>query len=304
MMGKAIQDIAPGIACLPVYIVNVYFVGEPGQPWVVVDTGTPGSTRKILAAAEARYGKDARPQAILLTHGHTDHVGCAAALADFWNVPIYAHPLELPYLTSKSKYPPKDPTVGGAMALMSRVFPMNMTNLDTWVESLPEGGAVPFLTEWEWFWTPGHTPGHVAYFRKSDRALLAGDAFATVNSASFRALLTQKPEISLPAASFTCDWQAADESVQLLAGLHPSVIACGHGVPISAPTLPDDLNRFADNFTPPAHGRYAGSPARTNKNGIVSVPPPVPDPFPRQTTVIAGAAMLLAGAIALARRRQ
>jgi hypothetical protein len=46
-----------------------------------------------------------------------------------WNVPIHAHRLELPYLTGQAEYPPKDPTVGGFMALLSRVFPTRTMNL-------------------------------------------------------------------------------------------------------------------------------------------------------------------------------
>ncbi len=102
------QEIAAGVGVLPVTIVNTYFTGAPGQPWFLVDTGTPRGMGKIQGVAEARYGQGARPQAILLTHGHPDHSGNAAALSDFWNVPIYAHRLELPFIQGKSKYPPND----------------------------------------------------------------------------------------------------------------------------------------------------------------------------------------------------
>ncbi len=216
---------------------------------------------------------------------------------------VYAHPLELPYLTGKSKYPPKDPTVGGAMAMLSRVFPMNITNLGDWLEPLPADGVVPGLPDWQWLWTPGHSPGHVSYFRKADRTLLAGDAFATVDLASLPSLLTKKPEISLPPTPFTCDWEAAGNSVKHLAGLEPVAIGCGHGVPMSGPHIPAYLRRFADTFTPPAHGRYVGSPAKTDKNGVVSVPPPAPDPFPMQAAIVAGAAVIVGGA-ALANKKR
>ncbi len=293
------QEIAPNVAALPLSIENVYFVGAAGRPWALVDAGTPGMAGRIQAAARARYGEQARPEAILLTHGHTDHVGSAQALSDAWNVPIYAHTLELPYITGRSKYPPKDPTVGGAMAMLSRVFPMNAVNLGDRVQPLPEGGVVPGLPDWEWHWTPGHSPGHVSYFRPEDGTLLVGDAFATVNLDSLPALLTKRPEISRPATPFTCDWPAAAQSVQRLASLHPFTLGCGHGRPMSGPNIAQDLNRFADSFTPPAHGRYVGRPAQTDENGIVSVPPPARDPFPLQ----AAALLALGAAIALAKRR-
>ena len=293
------QEIASGAANLPLTIENVYFVGKPGQPWFLVDAGTPGQAAHIQAAAKARYGENARPQAILLTHGHTDHAGSAAALAEAWNVPIYVHALELPYLTGQSKYPPKDPTVGGAMAFVSRAFPMNVVNLSGLVQALPEGGILPGLTGWQWLFTPGHSPGHVSYFRAEDGLLLAGDAFTTVNLDSLADLLTKRPQISLPPTPFTCDWDAARQSVALLAGLNPKAIGCGHGRPLSGPEIPADLRRFSDTFTPPSHGRYVGSPAITNAAGIVSVPPAAPDLFPVQA---AAAATVFAGAYALSKR--
>ena len=293
------QEIVPGVAYLPLTIENVYFVGKPGQPWVLVDAGTPGMTARILAAAAERYGENARPEAILLTHGHTDHAGSAAPLAEAWNVPIYVHPLEFPYLTGRSKYPPKDPTVGGAMGLLSRVFPMNVTDLSGLLQPLPDGGVVPGLPDWQWHFTPGHAPGHVSYFNPAQSVLLVGDAFATVNLNSFADLLTKKQEISLPAPPFTCDWDAARSSVVLLAGLNPSVLGAGHGSPMSGANIPADLRHFADTFTPPAHGRYVGSPAQTGLNGIVSLPPPAPDLFPVQAAALIAVA---AGAHALSRR--
>jgi glyoxylase-like metal-dependent hydrolase (beta-lactamase superfamily II) len=73
---------------------NAYFV-RSGRSWVLVDTGWPGRAAAIVAAAESVFGRGTRPTAILLTHLHTDHCGCAAELARRWNVPVYVHPGEL-----------------------------------------------------------------------------------------------------------------------------------------------------------------------------------------------------------------
>ncbi len=293
------QELVPGVAALPLSIENVYFVGRPGRPWVLVDTGTPGMAPRIQAAAAERYGARSRPEAIVLTHGHTDHAGSAAALAEAWNVPIYAHPLELPYLTGRSAYPPKDPTVGGAMALLSRVFPMNVVDLSGLLQPLPGGGVVPALPDWQWVFTPGHSPGHVSFFCPELSVLLAGDAFTTVNLDSLPDLLTKREQLSVPPPPFTCDWAAARSSVAALAALAPTAVGCGHGRPMTGPSLPSALRDFSAKFAAPPHGRYVSAPAVTSEAGLVSLPPPAPDLFPVQAAVLIA---LLAGGHALSRR--
>src|SRR3954467_8923245 len=98
---RSSTNVTVDLSCLRVMIVNVAFVGRPGDPndWVLVDAGLHGSAGKIRAAAEQRFGVGCRPKAIVLTHGHFDHVGALRTLADEWDVPVYAHELEFPYLT-------------------------------------------------------------------------------------------------------------------------------------------------------------------------------------------------------------
>jgi len=124
-----ITRIAPDVGWLPTSFVNVYFLGRPGGSWVLVDAGLPGRANQIIEAAEARFGAGIAPEAIVLTHGHFDHAGSALPLAEYWNVPIYAHRLEMPYLIGKSDYPPPDPTIGGAIAFLSRFMPHGSRNL-------------------------------------------------------------------------------------------------------------------------------------------------------------------------------
>lgn len=299
-----LHEIAPGVACLPLGVANVYFVGEPGQLWVLVDTGTPGNEGKIQAAALSRYGTLARPRAILLTHGHPDHAGSVLALADAWDVPIYAHEREMPFVTGHSLYPPADPTVGGAMAFLSRLFPSKLLDLGRRIQPLPPDGTVPGLPGWEWQAAPGHSPGHAAFWRASDRTLLAGDAFTTVNLDSLADLVRQKPEICRPPAMVTCDWNAARASAERLAGLRPFALACGHGVPLSGADIAGRLERFVQGFPLPAHGRYIPTPAVTDRNGIVSLPPPPPDPLPARLALGLGAAALAVFAVRRCRQNR
>jgi glyoxylase-like metal-dependent hydrolase (beta-lactamase superfamily II) len=252
----SVEEIARGLGRLKLLIANVYFAGNPGSAWALVDAGTPNNATRIRRAAEQRFGPGARPGGILLTHGHFDHAGSALELAEMWDVPIYAHRLERPFLTGKSVYPPKNPKAGGAMALLSRFFPSTTVNLGERLRDLPESGEVPGLPGWVFFHTPGHAPGHVAFFERSAAVLLAGDACTTMDLDSFRGIVLQKRRISRPPAPFTCDWDQAERSVQLLADLRPVVLGCGHGEPMSGSAVSSGLAELAHNFPRPRGERY------------------------------------------------
>lgn len=302
----ALQAIVPGVTGWRNVFVNLYYVWPQdqqgtGAAWVLVDAGLPASADYIRQHAAELFGPDNPPQAIVLTHGHFDHVSALPDLLQAWpNVQVYAHPLELPYLTGRSSYPPPDPTVGGgSMAAMSFLYPKKPLDLGSRVEALPDDGSVPFLPGWQWVHTPGHTPGHVSFFREADRTLLAGDAFTTVKGESMLATWTQKQEVHGPPAYFTPDWEASRTSVEQLARLAPEVAATGHGIAMLGDELRQQLQDLVENFRQkavPAHGRYVHQPALADASGVVSVPPPVVSPWVKALVVagVVGAAVALA----------
>ena len=290
--------VAAGVTQLRIQrFVNVYFVetGTPGE-WVLIDTGLPGSAKTIIAAADKLFYPGSHPEAIILTHGHIDHLGSARELADHWRVPVIAHPLELPYLTGKAQYPPCDPTTGGSLAFTSRFFPAQLPNLAERVQALnADDPATPYLMSWRWLHVPGHAPGQLAFFREADRTLIGGDAFATCHHDSVPAVLLGRPKISRAGTPFNYDWDASRRSVQLLADLEPEAIGCGHGPVITGPEAAAGLRNLADNYPIPTHGRYVQEPARTDANGVEHLPPAPADKLPVQAAVI-GASILMAGA--------
>lgn len=281
------MPVVAGLHVLRDVFVNLYYAAaDPGQPagaWVLIDAGLPGSAGTIRQHA-AKVFEANPPVAIVLTHAHFDHAGSLDDLVDAWpGVPVYAHPLELPYLTGRSSYPPPDPTVGGGlMAWISFLYPKHPYDLGERVQALPEDGTVPGLPGWRWVPTPGHTPGHVSFFREADRVLVAGDAFTTVVAESGLATLTQRQVVHGPPAYFTPDWDAARLSVATLLSLAPEVAATGHGIPMHGEELRWQLERLAVNFNAksrPKMGRYVHEPATADASGVRSVPPPLLSPW-------------------------
>ena len=291
------QNIAAGVLRVATGISNAYLVGNKKR-WVLIDSGTSGHAEKIVAAAEGEFGENNRPKGIVLTHGHFDHAGSAVELSDYWDVPIYAHRMEMPFLTGKSKYPPPDPTVGGFMSRLSRFFPDVAYNFGNRLRELRRD-KLPGMEGWTCVETPGHTPGHVSFFREEDGTLIAGDAFTTLDQDSAFNTVIRRPKVSRPPAYSTIDWKQAEESVRRLAALHPRTLGTGHGLPMSGPRASNQLRELARNFPAPEHGRYVHEPARADASGIVYTPPP---PQGSAWPKIAAAAGVAAAVVIAARK--
>lgn len=258
------EEVLPDLYCQTIQIVNVCFVGHPeSKEWVLIDAGMPKSADDIIAVANERFGSSAKPKAIILTHGHFDHVGAIVELIEHWGVTVYAHAAEMPYLTGKQRYSDPDPSVeGGLVAKMSPIFPIEPIQLGKYVQELPRDGSVPFMTGWRWLHTPGHTPGHVSLFREEDRTLIAGDAFVTVKQDSLYKVFSQTIEMSGPPRYLTPDWKAAWESVKKLNSLKPKVAITGHGLPVKGDWLIENLQMLSDEFDHiaiPSHGKYVAT---------------------------------------------
>ena len=288
----SLEPIAPHVWRSNIFnFVNAYFVQNSDGDFVLVDTGVRPALTQLKAAA-AELGRP--PVAILLTHGHFDHAGCAGELGRAWNVPVYAGRLEKPFLSGEEAYPPADPTVGGALAQVSRTLPPFKLDISDVLEIYPEDGKLDVLKGWQVIETPGHSPGQVALWHEDDRVLLAGDALCTADMDSLVGMTTLKPtQFARGGTPFVPDWEEARHSLGKLADLEPATVAAGHGVPMTGGDVPQQLRDFYHNFTPPKHGRYVGTPAQTDETGVTFLPPAPPDPLPRNVALgaLAGAAM-------------
>lgn len=270
--------VAPGVWGRKDVFVNFYMIqDEATGSWALVDAGLRWSAQKIRNMASELFGEGVRPEAIILTHGHFDHVGALQSLIDEWNVPVYAHALEMPFLTGLSSYPPPDPTVGGGlMAAMSWMYPKGPIDVKDFVRALPPDNTIPGFKDWKYIHTPGHTPGHISLFRESDRVLIAGDAFVTTKAESAMFALSGMKHLSGPPRYFTCNWASAELSVIKLAALDPEIAATGHGKIMRGEELRGALKSLSTHFkvvAVPEEGRYVNEPAVTNEQGVLFLPP-------------------------------
>ncbi|MCB5933420.1 MBL fold metallo-hydrolase [Caldibacillus thermoamylovorans] len=254
-----VQQVAEGVFSYTIQIVNIAMV-RTSNDFVLIDTGMPESEKKIFEIVEEIFGENAKPEAIILTHGHFDHVGSIEKLLTQWDVPVYAHPLEIPYLTGQKNYPDPDGTVeGGLVAKISPMFPNEGVHLGNHVKPLQDNGELPHLSEWKWIHTPGHSDGHISLFREKDRTLIAGDAFITVKQDSLAKVLVQEREVNGPPRYLTTDWQLAKKSVEKLAALHPRVAVTGHGLPMEGEDLEQGLTKLVNEFDTiavPDYGKF------------------------------------------------
>jgi glyoxylase-like metal-dependent hydrolase (beta-lactamase superfamily II) len=243
-----LDPITDDVLGLRIALVNVFALTSPDGTWALIDAGLPHSAAQIRAWVETQFGPKARPQSIILTHGHFDHVGAAEELANAWDIPVYAHSLELPFLTGQAQYPAPNAASGaGLITLLSTLSPRQPAIISRAV-ALPEDRSLPGLSRWRWIHTPGHTDGHVSFFRDRDRTLIAGDSFCTTNAHSVDAIANLPPELYGPSAH-TSNWTTAKLSVESLAALEPVAIAPGHGRPMLGIDVPERLRQFATDFS-------------------------------------------------------
>ena len=200
-------EIAPDVFHLPLTPrngINAYVIGD-----VIVDAGLASSAKKIVKAVEGRPIR-----ALAATHAHVDHLGGARRLVDALELPLWVSAGDAGDARSGEPAVPK-----------SRVTPVmtfigGFDGVDV-ARELREGDEVAagfVVVE-----APGHSPGHIAYWRESDRVLLTGDVFTNMN------LLTTAVGLHLPPDLVTIDPARNRASAQRLAALEPAVAGFGHG---------------------------------------------------------------------------
>ena len=211
-MVRPMDELAPGLYLLrgfPRNLFNVYLMGG-----VLVDAATRYGGWRILRQLPGHH-----VVAHTLTHAHPDHQGASKYICRTLGVPLWcgaadAGPMESGDMTTRLSLPP-----GRINRLPDLLFAGPGHPVD---RALREGDEVGGFIVIE---TPGHTAGHVAYWREADRTLVLGDVL-------FNIRFPGRPGLREPPADFTPDPARNRDSARKLAALRPALICFGHGPPL------------------------------------------------------------------------
>ena len=202
--------------------INAYLIGD-----VLVDTGIKQSAEKIAGMLAGRT-----ISAIALTHAHADHAGAVKDLADRFGAPVWCGAQDREAAeTGRVVLAPafRRPRLNALVGATAGFDPAPVARTLAEGDSLTAGFTV--------LDTPGHSPGHVSFWRETDRTLICGDVFFNMH------LLTTVPGLRQPPHPFTTDPAENRRSERRLGALEPATLAFGHG-----PVLSDDAARRLRDF--------------------------------------------------------
>jgi hydroxyacylglutathione hydrolase len=193
----------------PPNAINVYLAGD-----VLLDAGTRHARRRILRQIR---GHTLRAHA--LTHVHPDHQGSSHAICELLGIPLWCGQADVPAMETP-----------GTLANANPASWQTFVQRNFWTgpahpvaRALQDGDDVAGFTVLE---SPGHTPGHVAYWRERDRVLVIGDVLTNID------IRTGRVGLHEPLPAFTPDPARNRESARRLAALEPALVCFGHGPPL------------------------------------------------------------------------
>jgi glyoxylase-like metal-dependent hydrolase (beta-lactamase superfamily II) len=204
------REIAEGVFHIPLFPrdgVNAYLIGD-----VLIDAGVRSSAPALLAALKGRA-----VTAHALTHAHFDHKGASAAVCTALRIPFLCHAADK--LAAESD--PGVPTPSTRDSQLTRVAGRIFAGPGYPVTRALRGGDI--VGGFEVIETPGHSPGHVVFWRAADRVLIGGDVLNAMS------LITTLPGLREPPLVFTTDPARNRESIRKIAALRPAIAGFGHG---------------------------------------------------------------------------
>jgi hydroxyacylglutathione hydrolase len=214
-------ELAPGVHLLtgfPKYGINWFLVED-----VLIDAGGRPDKGRILKQLRGH-----RVTAHALTHAHPDHQGASHAVCSELGIPFLVPERDVPAAEDPDVIKQRQPD-SWLPRLMQALFAGPGHKVD---QVLHEGDEVGGFTVLD---TPGHSAGHVSYWRESDRVLIAGDVVNTMHP------FTMKRGLREPFEVFTPDPAENRRSIKRIAELEPALLLVGHGPPVRDPKQLEDL---------------------------------------------------------------
>jgi hydroxyacylglutathione hydrolase len=224
------KELAEGIwhvKCLPgvpSWAVNAYLVGD-----VLVDAGARQSRGRILSQLD---GHDVTAHA--LTHVHQDHQGSSHAVCEQLGIPFWCPEPDIAPAEDPDLILERQPD-SFAARFYWRIFHGPGHTVDRALKGGDEIAGFKAIA------APGHTLGHLVYWREADRVLVIGDVLTNMHQ------YTGMPGLHEPTRGLTPDPGENRRSAKKLAGLEPDLVLFGHGAPLRAPSkFVDFVERLPD----------------------------------------------------------
>ena len=187
---------------------NVYLVINEKE-LLVVDTGTSGNAKKIVAYIQKVGHQPSEVSTIILTHYHMDHAGSVKELKDLTNAKVAVHVEDADFVAGKKPYPKPKNVLFRAVSSFIKIEPVEVEIV------LKDGDKIGNLTVVH---TPGHSPGSIALLDAQRKVLFSGDTLRFDGSK-----VTGAPE------QYTWNADKEKASIEKMSLLEFDVMLPGHG---------------------------------------------------------------------------
>ncbi len=216
------KQIIPGLFCFTGLLAGRVYLIEDPEGLTVIDTSLASAPAKMLEQLQTRGYQPGNVKRILITHAHSDHVAGLPQLKALTGAQVIASALDKPVIEGEMPVPrpPRE-----ALSGLARLIPLSETRFEgTPVDRVVKDGETlaEVMEGLQVVATPGHTPGHIAFWQPDKRLLFCGDVILHIFG------------LRLPLVLFTVDMAENIRSIRRLAELDASVVCFGHGNPLTA----------------------------------------------------------------------